>query len=144
MQKLCYFICMLFSRWPFSYGIGLLASASAFTGITLNNHYRQKFKLFNHAKIASFMPAAVLPAMTAAMTHYILVTNDVLAKKFDCPVCAEIRSASVQVLYLLKRFCNITLFRSHLISMRFSQTKKKDFYFNFLIMRKETMLWLEH
>ncbi|KAK7873842.1 hypothetical protein R5R35_005707 [Gryllus longicercus] len=84
--------------WPFRYGIGLLSVTSAFCGIYINNHYRTKLHLHEFGRFSSYLPIVALPTVLSALIHQQEVSNDIIIERTACPVCVQMRSASLQVL----------------------------------------------
>lgn len=87
--------------WPFTYGVGILAAASAFVGAYFNGHYRRVTKLGTYGKFATFVPAVIVPSILTAGIHLKYVTSEVLlaTNGGPCPVCIEMRAAAIQLAF---------------------------------------------
>ncbi|KAF4517592.1 hypothetical protein B566_EDAN008581 [Ephemera danica] len=83
--------------WPFNYSMSTLAAAGGLSGIYINKHYRTKLKLGNMARISTYIPIVALPAIVSAVFHHQLVTQDVVIQRTACPVCVQVRAATMQV-----------------------------------------------
>ncbi|XP_046348262.1 transmembrane protein 126A-like isoform X2 [Haliotis rufescens] len=84
--------------WPLRHGTALASATAAVGGWIINAHYRQKFRLQNYGRMASYLPAVCLPAMMTAFFHQFYVQNNILVGKYDCTVCMETRSGAVNSL----------------------------------------------
>lgn len=85
--------------WPFRYGMGCLAAASALSGIYINAYYRNKLHLQNFGRVSTYLPIVALPTIVSLFFHQQFITNDILLEKTLCPVCVQVRSGALQVFF---------------------------------------------
>ncbi|XP_054267927.1 uncharacterized protein LOC128990357 [Macrosteles quadrilineatus] len=82
--------------WPFTIGLGVLASVNAATSLNVVLYFRNKLKLQNYGRISMAMPTVVIPSVLTAVSHQYLVTNEILLGE-SCPLCVQTRAAALQV-----------------------------------------------
>lgn len=82
--------------YPLHYGGSFAGIAAGMTGFIFNSHFRKTFRLRNLGYGATFLPAVLVPAITATVFHEGFVKKGLLTRSFSCPVCAEIRAVSFQ------------------------------------------------
>ena len=84
-------------RWSLLHGNFITGGIASLSGALLNYHYRQQFKLRTYGRWISYAPVIIIPFMTAAAFETITVTLPLVSGQINCPLCAEIRYASLQV-----------------------------------------------
>jgi hypothetical protein len=83
----------------YKFGRYFLATASALSGLYINNHYRNKFKLFHYGRLSTYLPLCFLPSAFSMVLHMELVLKDVvLQKRNSCLVCLEMRGSAMQAM----------------------------------------------
>ncbi|KAL5005523.1 hypothetical protein ScPMuIL_018979 [Solemya velum] len=83
--------------WPFTYGLGMLGGLAALNGFLITTHYRRVFKLASYARLTTYAPTVLIPALTSALFHPLIVTHDILLGRLNCPLCIGTRSGSLQM-----------------------------------------------
>ncbi|XP_007548402.1 transmembrane protein 126A [Poecilia formosa] len=78
----------------FSYGPLYLGGNAAFAGLIANSLYRRALNV-QAARIASNLPMAVLPFLTATALYNAVVSQPLLSGDLNCPTCSLIRGALV-------------------------------------------------
>ncbi|XP_073992914.1 uncharacterized protein [Rhodnius prolixus] len=81
--------------WPFRYGLASLALGTTISAAAIVARFRRKLKLRNIAKMAMYLPNAVIPAATLPILHTKLISEPILLQT-ECPVCIQIRSIVLQ------------------------------------------------
>jgi len=69
------------------------------SGVLLNYHYRQQFKLRTYGRYISYAPVVIVPFLTTAAFQAVLVTVPITSDRINCPLCAEIRSGCLQACF---------------------------------------------
>ncbi|CAH0714137.1 unnamed protein product, partial [Brenthis ino] len=85
--------------WALRHGPVVLGAMSSISSLLINKHYRFKFKLGNFGYVASSFPLAVMPGILTLLFHKYLVSTDIVLLKSNCPICYEIKSAGIQMLF---------------------------------------------
>ncbi|XP_071362992.1 transmembrane protein 126A [Trachinotus anak] len=80
----------------FLYGPLYLAGNAALAGLISNSLYRRALNV-TQAAVASSLPMAVVPFLTAAALYNTVVCCPLLSGDLNCPTCAQIRGALVGV-----------------------------------------------
>jgi hypothetical protein len=87
--------------WPLKYGALALGGVASIGGAIFIIHFRQRMLLGNHARIASFIPTVFLPGLVTSVAQHSFVMQRLLnagGERPMCPVCAEMRAVTIQVL----------------------------------------------
>lgn len=71
---------------------------ASLSGIMFISHLRRKMLLRNYARLASYAPTVFFPGVAASMFQQMFVTNKIIRGEMVCPVCAEVRMISIQLL----------------------------------------------
>ncbi|XP_012276547.1 uncharacterized protein LOC105697637 [Orussus abietinus] len=82
--------------WAFRYGIHILSGTTAMTGMYINKYYRQKLKLRTQGYVSSFLPTMIIPAAIGNFLYLEFVSNDLILRTTECPVCVEIKACAIQ------------------------------------------------
>lgn len=80
------------------YGAQILGGMAAISGFMFITHLRRKMLLRNYGRLASLAPTVFFPGVITTISQQSFVTNKVLSGEMMCPVCAEVRSVSIQLL----------------------------------------------
>ena len=94
----CILACCCLFRWSITYGMGLLGGLAMTSGMIMNTMYRQKLRLLPHGRVSSYLPLVILPSACSMLLHHMCVTQEVVLMENQCPVCHEVRAASIQTL----------------------------------------------
>lgn len=105
-------ICLICSRWSYTYGVGSLAAVTGFVAGYFNKHYRRALNMRNNLLVSTTLAVVTVPMILVYSLHLTFVTGDILIRKTKCAVCLETRSMLIQcscVLYpiLLSSVVNI-------------------------------------
>ena len=107
-------------RWSLLHGNLITGGIAALSGALLNYHYRQQFKLRTYGRWISYAPVVIIPFMTAAAFETIMVTLPIVSGQINCPLCAEIRYASLQVCFGFGQPWLLSILGSTALSKTFS------------------------
>lgn len=125
--------------WPFLYGPFINAGATLLSCALVNTYFRNKFMLQSFGRIASYVPALVMPTM---LSH--LFQKQFEEKTFlnpPCPSCLEIQAGIVQVAASVGYCCLISPVISIYLSRKFHTYQiKNNFQPNVLHAVKSTPL----
>lgn len=88
----------LFCRLSLNYGAQILGGMAALSGFMFITHFRKKMLLRNYGRLASLAPTVFFPGVITTISQQSFVTNKILSGEMMCPVCAEVRSVSIQLL----------------------------------------------
>ncbi|CAH1781913.1 unnamed protein product [Owenia fusiformis] len=84
--------------WSLRYGSGICSLGAAVSGVSLNTFFRKQFNLMVYGRMATYMPTIILPMFFSAIMHEVLITGEILTDRFDCLICSQARSSSVQTI----------------------------------------------
>ncbi|XP_066266271.1 transmembrane protein 126A-like [Branchiostoma lanceolatum] len=84
-------------RWPFTSGITAVGVNAGFVGLIANSMFRRVLDV-TQARLLSSVPMFLIPAVTASAAWQTFVAQSMLAGNLNCPVCAQVRGASINVL----------------------------------------------
>lgn len=90
---------VLFCRLSLKYGAQMLGGMAALSGFMFITHFRRKMLLRNYGRLASLAPSVFFPGVITTISQQSFVTNKILSGDMMCPVCAEVRSVSIQLLF---------------------------------------------
>lgn len=98
------------------YGNAVIAGAAAISGIVFNAHLRNKFRLGSFGPFLTFAPTCLIPTITTVILQDSLVMRKMALREFDCPACAQIRSATLMVSTGMIQPCLLSLFACSVIA----------------------------
>ncbi|XP_019620376.1 PREDICTED: transmembrane protein 126A-like [Branchiostoma belcheri] len=84
-------------RWPFTSGVTTVGVNAGFVGLIANSMFRRVLDV-TQARLLSALPMFLIPAVTATGAWQAFVAQSMLAGNLNCPVCAQVRGASINVL----------------------------------------------
>ena len=88
-------------RWSLKYGNYILGGLASLSGFVSLAYYRQAFNLKRFGRLATTLPTVTYPFVGTLFVSNLFVTDDLLLDKTRCPLCVEIRGASIQT------FCGV-------------------------------------
>ncbi|XP_006825391.1 transmembrane protein 126A-like [Saccoglossus kowalevskii] len=82
--------------WPFSSGMLALSLNASLSGLVAMSFYRRMMRVTTGV-VVSTLPMAVVPFITTAAMWHTFVNIPILLGKIDCPVCVQIRGATLNL-----------------------------------------------
>ncbi|CAG7732538.1 unnamed protein product [Allacma fusca] len=83
--------------WPLVYAPAITGVMAGLTGCYINNSARSFLYLNQTGFLISYFATTLLPAGTAAIAHYVQISDDIVATNTKCPVCVQVRAACTQI-----------------------------------------------
>uniref|UniRef100_A0A131XPU4 Putative conserved plasma membrane protein n=1 Tax=Ixodes ricinus TaxID=34613 RepID=A0A131XPU4_IXORI len=84
--------------WPITYGPLISGLAAAAGGMKLNNIFRRHYQLKTFARVATYIPIAVLPGGAALILHT-AISADILIMNTKCVVCTQTKAIASQLVF---------------------------------------------
>ncbi|KAG7202130.1 hypothetical protein KM043_015816 [Ampulex compressa] len=82
--------------WPFTFGIGILATGSGFSGTVINYWIQKRLKTFHPQTRLMYTAIAVSPAILAGGLHAEFISTKILLLINACPSCLQMKAGLIQ------------------------------------------------
>lgn len=78
------------------YGGAVVGALASISGFVMLRHFRQALGLRKEAQISSNLSSTFIPCIGSFVYHFLFITPVIALEEEKCPLCLELRSASIQ------------------------------------------------